>query len=176
MPQAPPPVPFCAALLAGLLCCGCPDDAGECQAPADCAAVEDPPCDLCAPTAVELCVAGACEDRPVDEVDLSGTFLIARAVEGVNGLAFAVAPDTACASLGDSFPASLNVLLSGQRTLTGGDLHPNVGLGRAPAGTLSLYALATSDVAGGGAVLARGCVTFESVAPATAAPQLTLEP
>lgn len=165
-----------AALLTGVIT-GCPDaGAGECQAPDDCSPPDDAPCALCAAPSVKLCVDGACVDRPEDEVDLSGTFLIARAVDGVNGLAFAVTPDAECASLADTFPASLNVLLAGQRTLSGGDLHPNVGLGRAPAGTLALYALATSEAAGDGSVLARGCVVFEASAPSTSAPQLTLEP
>ena len=165
-----------AALALQLGAVACPADAGECQAPGDCAAPEEAPCPNCAAPSAELCVEGACEARPDDEVDLSGTFLVARAVDGVNGLAFAITPDAACQALTTAFPEELNVLLSGQRTLTGGDLHPDVGLGRAPGGTLSLSALATAEVAGGGAVLARGCVTFESVAPSTSAPQLTLEP
>lgn len=165
-----------AATALSLAAVACPADAGECQGPADCATPDEAPCANCASPSAELCVEGACEARPDDAVDLSGTFLIARAVDGVNGLAFAVTPDPECRALDGAFPAELNVLLSGQRTLTGGDLHPDVGLGRAPDGTLSLYALATAEVAGDGAVLAGGCVTFESAAPATSAPQLTLEP
>lgn len=164
------------ALVLQLGAVACPADAGECQAPGDCAAPGEAPCPNCAAPSAELCIEATCEARPEDEVDLSGTFLVARAVDGVNGLAFAVTPDPECQALTASFPEELNVLLSGQRTLTGGDLHPDVGLGRAPGGTLSLYALATAEVAGGGAVLARGCVTFESAAPSTSAPQLTLEP
>lgn len=102
--------------------------------------------------------------------------MIERGVDGVQGLLFAVAPGSACEPLADTFPAALNVLLSGQRTLSGGDLHPNVGLGRVPAGATALYALATDAPAGEGAALAHGCVAFEAAAPSTSAPQLTLEP
>ena len=37
-------------------------------------------------------------------------------------------------------------------------------------------ALATADTAGEGAVLARGCISFEAAAPSTSVPQLGLEP
>lgn len=155
----------------------CPaEPAGECQAPSDCAPPSDPPCPACAAPSVELCVEGTCQPRPADEVDLSATFLVARAVDGVQGLLFAVAPDATCATLSDTFPASLNVLVAGQRTLTGGDLHPDVGLGRVPPGALAIYALATAEPAGAGSVLARGCITFAAVPPSTSAPQLDLQP
>ncbi|MBI1947299.1 MAG: hypothetical protein HYS27_16515 [Deltaproteobacteria bacterium] len=166
-----------AAALACVVPCACPNPgAGECAAPDDCAPPDDAPCEACAPPSVELCVDGACQARPDDEVDLSATFLIARGVDGVQGLLFAVAPGATCESITDEFPPTLNVLLSGQRTLSGGDLHPDVGLGRVPAGDTVLYALATAAPAGEGAVLARGCIAFEALAPSTSAPQLTLEP
>ncbi|OGQ20004.1 MAG: hypothetical protein A2138_07555 [Deltaproteobacteria bacterium RBG_16_71_12] len=165
------------AALVGAALCACPDSgAGECGSPADCAPPDDAPCEACAPPSVELCVDAACVPRPDDEVDLSATFLIERGVEGVQGLLFAVAPGAACEPLAGGFPAALNVLLSGQRSLSGGDLHPDVGLGRIPAGAALLYALATDAPAGEGAVVARGCVGFTATAPSTSAPQLTLEP
>ncbi len=123
-----------------------------------------------------MCIDGACEARPQDEVDLSATFLIARAVDGAQGLLFAVGPGAACAVLDAAFPAELNVFLAGQRSLSGGDLHEDVGLGRVPAGASVLYAFATDAPAGDGAVIARGCVAFEAAVPSTEAPQLTLEP
>ena len=175
MPRQQPRNAFALLLMTSVA--GCPaGPAEECQVPSDCAPPGDPPCVACAAPSVELCVAGACEARPSDEVDLSATFLIARAVDGVQGLLFAVAPDAACASLSDTFPGSLNVLLAGQRTLTGGDLHPDVGLGRVPPGAVAIYALATAEPAGEGGVLARGCVTFDAVAPSTSAPPLDLLP
>ncbi|MCC7071372.1 MAG: hypothetical protein IT383_08620 [Deltaproteobacteria bacterium] len=163
--------------LAVLIIGACPAvGAGECAGPADCASPAEPPCEACAAPSVELCLEGSCAARPADEVDLSATFLIDRDVDGAQGLVFAVAPGTTCAALGDTFPEELNVLLAGQRSLSGGDLHQDVGLGRVPAGSSLLYALVTDAPAGDGAVIAGGCVAFAAAAPSTSAPQLTLEP
>lgn len=164
-------------LLVACAASACPSGgASECAAPTDCAPPDEAPCPACAAPSTELCLEGSCQERPNDEVDLSASFLIARAVDGAQGLLFAVAPGAACATLRDAFPADLNVLLAGQRTLSGGDLHDDVGLGRVPPGPTLLYAFATDAPAGGGAIVARGCVGFDAAAPSTAAPQLALEP
>lgn len=168
------------ALFSVALLAGCPpvdEDQSECAGPADCAEPNPAPCDECAPLAVELCEDGACVARGDDAVDVSiATLLIDRDVDGVNGLRFAVVTKTPCAealSLGDD----VNALASGQKTLTGGDLHQDVSLGRVPPGEVTVVVLGTMEPAGEGDVLARGCAAgLIAEAPALVVERIDLAP
>ncbi len=183
-PAAPTPVVVAlvpAALAAVLAVAGCPaPGGGDCAAPADCAQPDDAPCGRCAPLATSLCLAGACEDRAADAVDVSATFSIDRHISPEpQGLAFAVAArDRSCADLGSfaAFPANLNALASGQKTLSGGTFHPDVALGRVPEGDVLVLALATSGPAGGGDVVAHGCAEATAAQPSLAVPAMDLAP
>jgi hypothetical protein len=63
------------------------------------------------------------------------------------------------------------------QTLSGGTFFPDLHAGRVPAGDVVLIAFATSDVAGKGDVLARGCVAgLHATGSALAAPQVDLKP
>jgi hypothetical protein len=144
-----------------LLLVACPpvdEDDSECAGPADCKEPDPAPCDGCAPLALELCIDGVCTARGDDAVDVSiANLLIDRDVDGVNGMRFAVLTSAPCAdalALGDD----VNALASGQKTLTGGDLHQDVFLGRVPEGNVTVVVLGTAEAAGAGDVLARGCV------------------
>lgn len=148
--------------------CAAADDCGEGR--------EAPACERCPTPTTAFCLEGTCRDRGVDEVDVQATFLIARSVEGVNGLAWALAiEDRDCASFeGGLFPVDLPVLAAGQKTLSGGDLHQDVQLARVPQGPMLLLALATSAAAGEGEVLAVGCAAAAAVPPSLAFAQIDL--
>jgi hypothetical protein len=146
----------------GCVLAGCPPSGegdAECSAPADCATPDAAPCDGCPSLAVELCLDGECAARGEDAVDVTvATLLIDRDADGVNGLRFAVVADAPCddvIALGDD----VNALAAGQKTLTGGDLHQDVALGRVPEGSVTIVVLGTSEASGQGSVLARGCAS-----------------
>lgn len=176
-------VPSLTAVLAAVLAlAACPPPAGEgdCAGPADCAEPEAPACEVCPPVARSLCLAGECEARPADAVDVTATLVLDRAIDqDVQGLAWAIAAaDRTCADVGSfqAFPADLNALAAGQKTLSGGGFHPDVPLARAPAGPLLVLGLATSAPAGEGGVLGSGCAEADAAAPALAIPELALAP
>lgn len=178
----PPPHRFCrfgpfVALVATLLgCVAGPPPEPECEGPADCGALDPAPCDACGPLATALCVDGACEERGVDAVNVVvANLLIDRAVDGLAGLRHAVVSAAPCAralALDDE----LNVLATGQKSLAGGDLHQDVGVGRVPEGPVTVVVFGTAEAAGGGAVLARGCAAdLVAAAPELIVQQLNLE-
>lgn len=159
---------------------GCTPDQPECAAPADCGAVEDAPCERCATPATSVCVQGACAAVGAADVDVSATFQVARALDGVNGLVWAIAvADRACGDVvgepGAGLPADLNALASGQKTLSGGDLHPDLQLAPVPAGAVLVIGLATSGAAGEGDVLGAGCVEADAAPPALAVDLINLD-
>lgn len=160
---------------APLVLAACPAAEGECARPADCGPTEDPPCELCPAIATALCSDGACVERAAADVDVTATFLVDRDLDGVNGLAWAIAvADRGCAAF-DAFAEDLNVLAAGQKTLAGGDLHPDLQLAPVPAGPILVLGLATSEAAGDGAVLGSGCVAAEAAGDAVSAGQVDLQ-
>lgn len=171
------------SLVALALAGACSPSALECASAIDCGeAREAPPCERCPAPTTAFCVASACVERGDDAVDVSASFLIARALDGVNGMAWVLAvADRDCeAVLGalsspPAFPLDLNVLASGQKTLSGGDLHEDVALAPVPEGAVLLIALATSGAAGEGDVLGRGCAVATAAPPALAVAQVDLE-
>ncbi len=163
------------ALAHGLALASCTPDTSECAAPVDCGDVEDAPCERCPPIASSSCVEGACVDNGAADVDVTATFLIDRGLDGVNGMAWAIAvADRPCAAFTE-FDSDLNVLAAGQKTLSGGDFHENVQLAPVPAGTVLVMALATSGAAGEGDVLGSGCVEAEAAPPSLAVALVDLE-
>jgi hypothetical protein len=164
-----------APLLVPVLFAACTPDAAECAAPADCGDVEDAPCERCPAIASSVCVEGACTEVGAADVDVTATFLIDRDLDGVNGMAWAIAvADRPCAAF-TAFAEDLNVVASGQKTLSGGDFHPDVQLAPVPAGDVLVMALATSQSAGEGDVLGSGCVEATAEAPSLAVAQLDLQ-
>ena len=162
--------------IALVLAAGCPAEKApaDCQAPADCADPEVAPCEKCAPIAKAVCVEGACSDVPAADTDVNATVNVDRHTT-VNGFVFAVAfADRSCTDVGSftAFPADLNALQSGQKTFEGGTFHPDVPLGRVPAGDVLLLALGTDAAGGDGNVVAHGCVA----GPAASNLQLNLAP
>lgn len=161
--------------LVAVLVGACTPDTSECAAPADCGAVEDAPCERCPDIASSLCLEGACVDTGEADVDVTATFLIDRDLDGVNGMAWAIAAaDRPCAAF-TAFADDLNVLAAGQKTLTGGDFHEDVQLAPVPAGDVLVMALATSGAAGEGDVLGSGCVEAEAAPPSLAIAQVDLQ-
>lgn len=140
--------------------------AGECASAADCGEATSP-CAGCPALAESLCVEGACEERAPDEVDVDADVNLHRDVAAsVKSFVHAlVAPSGAGGPLdcgnalsGGRLVEGANVLAAGYKAVEGGSFHEGVNLGRAPAGELVVVILATSDNAGGGDVLATGCV------------------
>lgn len=161
-----------AAMLGALGCAGAEP---ECAAAADCGDVEAAPCERCSVIARDaVCIEGSCAELGAADVDVSATFLVDRDLDGVNGMAWAIAvADRPCAAL-SSFDDDLNALASGQKTLAGGDFHPDVPLAPVPAGRVLILALATSGAAGEGDVLGSGCVEADAAAPALSVAQVDL--
>jgi hypothetical protein len=166
-------------VLAGAACPG-PAPAVECERPSDCEEPAERPCARCPLLATSLCLEGACLARPPDAVDVSATLVLDRTITAATrGLVWAiVSADRSCAELGsfEAFAAELNGLAAGQKTLSGGGLHPDVPLARAPEGALLIVALATDEAAGQGRVLGSGCAEATATAPSLAVERLDLGP
>lgn len=158
------------ALLLGSALAGCPGTstpgAGECEVPADCGDAEAP-CAGCPPLATSLCVEGACLAREDDAVDVSADVNIHRDVApSVRSFVHALidvsgaSGKLSCANVldGGQVTAGANVLAAGYKSVSGGSFHDDVSLGRVPEGEMLLVIIATSANAGGGDVLATGCV------------------
>lgn len=155
-------------------------DAGLCRGPADCAPVDAPPCDICAPVATEVCVQSACVAPASATVDVRATFVVDRSVESaVRGLAWALAvTDRPCdAFVGfRGFSDELNVLASGQKSLSGGGFHPDVALAPVPTGRVVVLALGTSAPGADGDVIASGCLEAEAQGSAVDVGPVFIEP
>lgn len=158
------------ALVLGSAFVGCTGEdtpgAGECASPSDCDEAEAP-CAGCPPLAATLCVEGACKARESDAVDVIADVNLHRdvapsvrsfvhALIGANGAEGKLT--CAGAVKGGRVVDGANVLASGYKSVSGGGFHENVSLGRVPAGEVLLVIIATSANAGGGDVLATGCV------------------
>lgn len=175
-----------AALCLGLFVAGppltsCADgEDGACSTAAECGAVGAAPCERCPGLPASLCLDGACVPRPADEVDVRVTLVIDRAIgEGARGLAWAVAAaDRTCDDVGsfEAFPADLNALSAGQKSLSGGAFHPDVGLARVPAGEILVLALATDEAAAAGSILGHGCAQATATAPELSVERLDIAP
>lgn len=180
VPVALVPMLLMLALVPALF--GCPPPAGAegCASPSECEEPEAPACERCPRVARSLCLEGGCVARPADAVDVTATIVLDRAIDqDVGGLVWALAAaDRTCTDVGsfDVFPADLNVLAAGQKSLSGGAFHPDVPLARAPEGALLVLALATSAAAGEGEVLGAGCAEATATAPSLAVAQLDLAP
>ncbi len=163
-----------ALLIFGLVGLSCaPPATPECTGPADCDAPAAAPCDSCPPLATTLCVNGACQPRGQDAVDVSVTVRIDRALDGVRGLVYAVLADTPCADA-VALDATASALSSGQFSLSGGDVHPDLSFGRVPVGAVTVVAVATAQSAGQGARLGVGCVRATATGPALRVAELVI--
>lgn len=158
-----------AALALTLAPMACPtqnSDNADCRSVAECGAAEAP-CAGCPPVGAALCNEGVCEERGADEIDVTGDVSLDRDIAGgVASFVHVLAAGTtgngafSCASAFEAgrVASDVNVLAAGYKAVSGGSFHPDVSLGRAPAGPVAVLIVATSDSAGQGEVLGTGCV------------------
>ena len=103
---------------------------------------------------------------------MHGLVVALVAAEGAHG-AFACSDALAR----DDVAPDVSAYASLFQTLSGGTFFPDVHVGRVPSGDFALIAFATSDVAGKGDVLARGCIAgLHATGAALAVPQVDLKP
>jgi hypothetical protein len=154
-----------AAALGALAALGCePGSSAECTSPC---AQTAPACATCPAIATELCVDGACQVRPADEVDVTVSVSLPRGTTDVTGLfvvALAAVSPSGRNGCTFSFGAinDQNILAGRLFNASGGTFHPDLGLGRTPQGELILYAGALNAA---GALVGEGCLPSVAATP-----------
>lgn len=147
-------------------CGGAPGPLRECEGPGDCRSLVVT-CAGCPEQAEVLCLSGTCVDAAAPDVDVVGDVSLHRDIAaGVRSIVHViVAVDTGtgrfrCDELDDDaeLPGWVNVLASGYKSVSGGAFHPDVTLGRVPAGDVAVVVFGAAENAGEGATLGVGCV------------------
>ena len=146
------------SLLLLFLVGGCSTADGECTGPGDCQATTTV-CAGCPPLAQTLCVDATCVARAADVVDFSATISLDRSFAGdVASFTHTIIDGRGLSCPVDLARSDINVLSTGFKSVSGGSFHPDVNIGRAPAGTFVVVVVATDANAGEGSVLGQGCI------------------
>ena len=155
------------ALASLFVACVPEETAGECAAASECGE-ESEVCAGCPALPETLCHDGACEVRGDDAVDVRADVNLDRdlapsVVSFVHVVASMISGDGpfSCAGAFSSerrVGASVNVLASGYKAVSGGSFHDDVSFGRVPESEVAVLVVATDGQAGEGDVLATGCL------------------
>ena len=143
---------------------GEPEGLAQCLEQSDCADVATA-CSVCPETADQLCSEGKCVDRGEDAVSVYANINIEPRELVVDSLIHALVsgvtadgPFSCEQHLKNGIlDSGVSTFHSGYKTLSGGSYHPDVNVGRAPAGDLALVLLGTDDFGGSGEIIAAGC-------------------